>query len=139
MFILQGRPKTPSPRHQPVNNKNCSLPVIMLRSERVDFQLSSAMYPRALVKAVSKIPVPSGTLLHNCHSHMYVKVSRISGVWEVEGRNSSFDKQSPAHNQNLSLLHYWNTICMRNIITKKYIIMCKILCNKFTVNIILFL
>lgn len=49
----------------------------MLRCERLDLQLTSAMYPRALVKAVSKIPAPSGTLLHHCHSHMYVKVGFI--------------------------------------------------------------
>ncbi len=50
------------------------LPMVVLHAERLDFQVTSAMYCRSVVATVSRLIAPSGNLLHHCHSHMYIKV-----------------------------------------------------------------
>ena len=86
----------------------------MLRGERVDCQLSSAMYPRALVKAVSKIPSPSGTLQHQCHSHMYVKVCYFYVL--------SLSLLVPSYNDELPYIKQLPSLCGCNFIHTNWIL-----------------
>ncbi|XP_070535266.1 intermembrane lipid transfer protein VPS13B-like [Ptychodera flava] len=48
------------------------LPACQVQADRIDIQNTVPMYGRRLVKAVSKLPQPSGNLLHHCYSHMYI-------------------------------------------------------------------
>ena len=61
-----------------------SIPALQVQSQRLDFQLTTAMYPRRLVRAVSKMTTPSSHLVHNCHSHLYFKVRpSCRATWSI--------------------------------------------------------
>ena len=47
---------------------------IQLSSQRFDLQVTSPMYPRKLIRLVSKIAGAPSSLLHHCHSHTQIKV-----------------------------------------------------------------
>ena len=47
---------------------------VQLSSERFDLQIMTPMYPRKLVRLVSKIAGPPSSLLHHCYSHTQMKL-----------------------------------------------------------------
>lgn len=51
------------------------IPVVAMTAVRFEFQITNPMYPRKLIKFVSKMEEPSSNLLHHCHSHTHFKVS----------------------------------------------------------------
>ena len=58
--------------------------MVVAHAERLDFQITSAMYCKDLVEVVSRLSAPSGNLLHHCHSHMYIKVNIACDIIFVE-------------------------------------------------------
>ncbi|XP_061177950.1 intermembrane lipid transfer protein VPS13B-like [Saccostrea echinata] len=50
------------------------LPVVAMTAVKFEFQVTNPMYPRKLIKFVSKMAAPSANLLHNCHSHTQFKL-----------------------------------------------------------------
>jgi len=56
-------------QEQPVH-----MPCIVITAERLDVQLTTAMYTHRLVSVVSKMTIPSENLLHHCHAHLHCQV-----------------------------------------------------------------
>ncbi|XP_055998709.1 intermembrane lipid transfer protein VPS13B-like isoform X2 [Ostrea edulis] len=50
------------------------LPTVAMTAVRFEFQVTNPMYPRKLIKFVSKMVGPSSNLLHHCHSHTHFKL-----------------------------------------------------------------
>ena len=61
----------------PMNHSKLSLPAVCLQAERIDIQNTVPMYGRRLVRAVSRLPQPSGNLMHHCYAHMSLKVGEV--------------------------------------------------------------
>ncbi len=51
------------------------LPMVVLHADRLDLQVTCAMYAKPVVETGSRLAAPSSNLLHHCHSHTHVKVS----------------------------------------------------------------
>ena len=45
-----------------------------LNAERFDMQITRPMYPRKLIRLVSRLPQPSGNLVYHCQFHQSMKV-----------------------------------------------------------------
>ncbi|XP_033726572.1 vacuolar protein sorting-associated protein 13B-like isoform X2 [Pecten maximus] len=72
-------------KEDPQKQSLTCLPSIAVAANRFDYQISSAMYPRKLVKLVSKTVGPSTNLLHHCYSHTQLKLFGLSaGIVEVD-------------------------------------------------------
>ncbi|XP_052096921.1 intermembrane lipid transfer protein VPS13B-like isoform X1 [Mytilus californianus] len=54
------------------------LPCVHLTSARLEYQVTSSMYPRKLVQLISKMAAPSSNLLHHCHAHTQIKLFDFS-------------------------------------------------------------
>ena len=50
------------------------MPCVVVTAERLDIQLTTAMYTHRLVSVVSKMTIPSENLLHHCHAHLHCQV-----------------------------------------------------------------
>lgn len=62
------------------------IPVVAMTAVRFEFQITNPMYPRKLIKFVSKMEEPSSNLLHHCHSHTHFKVSipnKAVNIWWI--------------------------------------------------------
>ncbi|WAR00328.1 VP13B-like protein [Mya arenaria] len=96
---------------------------IQCGSSRFDLQTTSPMWPRHLVKLVSKIAGPPANLVHHCHSHTQLKLFGFHvGVVKVDsaGTRSPLISLVPPtsgamYTRRLILPMYWSNIYLPKI------------------------
>lgn len=72
-------------KDDPSKQSETHLPCFAIAANRFDYQISYAMYPRKLVKLVSKTVGPSPNLLHHCYSHTQIKLFGFNaGIVQVD-------------------------------------------------------
>ncbi|XP_060068135.1 intermembrane lipid transfer protein VPS13B-like [Ylistrum balloti] len=72
-------------KEDPSKQSMTNLPCIAISCNRLDYQISYAMYPRKLVRLVSKTVGPSPNLLHHCYSHTHLKLFGLSaGLVQID-------------------------------------------------------
>ncbi|XP_064651739.1 intermembrane lipid transfer protein VPS13B-like isoform X2 [Lineus longissimus] len=90
------------------------LPAVLLQATRFEMQLVRPMYPRRLVKFISKLKEPSSNLLHHCHTHLYIKIFGVqAGLYRMEQSQPSVVSLVPQtsgayYKKTLVLPMYWS-------------------------------
>ncbi|CAC5371342.1 VPS13B [Mytilus coruscus] len=91
------------------------LPCVHLTSARLEYQVTSSMYPRKLVQLISKMAAPSSNLLHHCHAHTQIKLFDFSAglvTKDTKGDKSHVVTVIPPcsgalYTRKLQLTMYW--------------------------------
>ncbi|XP_063419366.1 intermembrane lipid transfer protein VPS13B-like [Mytilus trossulus] len=91
------------------------LPCVHLTTARLEYQVTSSMYPRKLVQLISKMAAPSSNLLHHCHAHTQIKLFDFSAglvTKDTKGDKSHVVTVIPPcsgalYTRKLQLTMYW--------------------------------
>ncbi|KAL3889914.1 hypothetical protein ACJMK2_002232 [Sinanodonta woodiana] len=81
----RGKQQISGNQSQPDMSRQCPVFGLQLSATRFDLQVTSAMYPRKVVRLVSMIAGPSPSLLHHCYLHKQMKLFGFSaGLTKVD-------------------------------------------------------
>ncbi|XP_014791410.2 intermembrane lipid transfer protein VPS13B [Octopus bimaculoides] len=70
--------RTSTKRSTEMSSTPCSLPAVVVSASRFELQFYQAMYPQHVVRLVSKLAGPSSQLMHNCYTHMQLRLFGLS-------------------------------------------------------------